>query len=290
MAYFNIDNFLQDVIGQNGLQRSTQFRCRIPVASIGGGGEMGRHLKSRYPDACTWLANGLLCEQTRTPSRSFQNATLGIYGLEEKYPVFTTYTDHECTFITPLVKDKNGKHHNAVAGLFHEWQDIVQSRMGFRLLTFPDEYRLQEGMILDQFSTYNEKKRGGILGVQVNAQGNVRDGIRRFNQVSRWFDGPQIPDRRRWEWGNSDERDSEPSLSYEFFNVFPQTVESSQVAWMGDADVQRVTVSFTYSFWNTKQKAVDNRIDVDENLEWDRFSDANNLDPNKTNYYMKGRR
>jgi len=294
MAYFNIDSFLNGVIGENGLQRSTQFRCRIPVANIGGGGRMGRFLNRRYPEACTWLAEGLLCEQTRTPSRSFDTTTLSIYGLQEKYPVFTTYTDHECQFYTPLVK-RGGKHYNDVAALFHEWQNVVQRRTlpgggdAGMLLMFPDDYRLQAGMILDQFSAYNEKRRGGLLGVNVNAQGNVRDGIRRFNQVSRWFNGPQIPDRFRWEWGNGEDGDSEETLSYEFFNVFPQTVQSSEVDWAGMNEFQRVTVSFTYSYWHLKQTAAGSQIDVGEQLEWGRFGDEHNLDPNKTNYYMNGR-
>ena len=259
MAYFNIDSFLNGVIGENGLQRSTQFRCRIPVANIGGGGRMGRFLNRRYPEACTWLAEGLLCEQTRTPSRSFDTTTLSIYGLQEKYPVFTTYTDHECQFYTPLVK-RGGKHYNDVAALFHEWQNVVQRRTlpgggdAGMLLMFPDDYRLQAGMILDQFSAYNEKRRGGLLGVNVNAQGNVRDGIRRFNQVSRWFNGRQVPTS----WTNrrsSDFDDSEgPTLTYKFFNVFPKTVESASLSWDVAAEFQRVSVTFTLSYWTMNEE------------------------------------
>ena len=257
MAYFNIQNFLSKVADPNGFQRTTQFRCQIPVANIGGGVGIGRELNAHYPEACKWLAEGMICEQTRTPSRAFETTTLGIYGLEEKYPVFTTYTDHECTFMTPLV-ERNGRLYNDVAAVFHEWQNVVQRRTLFggvdagMVLRFPDEYRLQEGMRLEQFSTYNPKRRGDILGVNVNAQGNVRDIIGDVNRVSRWFDGPQIPTswtNRTW---NPDEEDSKPSLSYEFFNIFPQVVESAPVAWLGDADYQRVTVSFTYSYWSLK--------------------------------------
>ena len=270
MAYFNIQNFLSRVTDPNGLQRSTQFRCRIPVINIGGGGRFGRELNAHYPDACKWLAEGLICEQTRTPSRAFDTATLGIYGLEEKYPVFTTYTDHECTFLAPLVERNGGKHYNDVAALFHEWQNIVQRRTlpggddAGMLLRFPDEYRLQEGMRLEQFSAYNKKRRGGVLGVNVNAQGNVRDIIGDVNRVSRWFDGPQIPTSWSRQWGNSDEEDSQPSLSYEFFNVFPQTVESSPLRWLADADYQRVTVQFTYSYWRSKTPADETNVIVSE--------------------------
>ena len=196
-----------------------------------------------------------------------------IYGLEEKYPVFTTYTDHDCRFLAPLV-ERNGKQHNDVANIFHEWQDAIQDanvphrgtqRLVGDVVTtnnptsknqqFPDEYRLTEGMVLDQFSAWNEKKRGGILGVNINAQGNVRDGIRRFNQISRWFDGPQIPVSLRREWGNRDETESDPTLSYKFFNVYPVLVQSNAVSWLGDAELQRITVSFVYSYWNAEQSA-----------------------------------
>jgi len=266
MAYFNIEQFLEKV-NRNGFQRTTQFRCRIPVANIGSlfeglGTPVGRRLVGKYAEASRLLSEGLLCERTTTPSRQLDTTTMTIYGLEEKYPVFTTYTDHECTFLAPLIY-RDGKHHNDVANIFHEWQDAVQdANVPQRWSTgsrpernqqFPDDYRLTEGLVLDQFSTYNPKRRGGILGVNINAQGNVRDGIEGFNRVSRWFDGPQIPTS----WTNrqsSDDDDSEgPTLSYKFFNVFPLLVQSTQVAWMGDADIQRVTVSFAYSYWNAEQ-------------------------------------
>ena len=276
MAYFNINEFLGRVDAHGaGFQRTTQFRCKIDVSSIGGlaGRTLGSRLVAKYRKASELLRDGLLCEVTSTPSRAFENATLSIYGLEEKHPVYTTYTDHDCRFLAPLIEGTDGKQRNDVADLFHEWQDAIQDanvpHRGTNTLVgdtelvtttpisknqqFPDEYRLTEGMVLEQFSAWNEKKRGGILGVNINAQGNVRDGIQRFNQISRWFNGRQIPDRFRREWGDSENGDSKPSLSYKFFNVFPQLVESSPLAWMGDADIQRVTVSFAYSYWNAEQ-------------------------------------
>ena len=266
MAYFNIDEFLSKIDAHGaGFQRTTQFRCRIPVGNIGAPRRLGRELTRKYSKASQLLNEGLLCEITSTPSRAFENATLSIYGLEEKHPVYTTYTDHDCRFLAPLI-ERDGKQHNDVANIFHEWQDAIQDSTvpnrgnaqpaGWTTKNqqFPDEYRLTEGMVLDQFSAYNSKKRGGILGVQVNAQGNVRDGIRRFNQISRWFDGPQVPTQYRWEWGDSDNGDSKPSVSYKFFNVFPQLVESHPLAWMGDADIQRVSVKFTYSYWNVDRR------------------------------------
>jgi len=275
MAYFNINDFLGK-IDQHGFQRSTQFRCRIPVRLIGAGVGMvgpalglGGDIASRYPDACKWLEEGLLCEQTSTPSRDLDTVSLGIYGLEEKYPVFTTYTDHRCTFLAPLV-ERNGKQYNDVATIFHEWQNSIQRRTysdgngASMVMKFPDEYRLTQGMQLDQFSAYNTKRRGDILGVNVNAQGNVRDVIQNVNRVTSLFSNKhQIPS----EWtnrNNSDEDDSTPSLSYRFFNVFPKLVESSALAWNGISDIQKVTVSFTYSYWNTVGDGAVPWISVDE--------------------------
>ena len=266
MAYFNVDQFLQKV-NRNGYQRTTQFRCRIPVENIGSlmpavdGSPVGRRLARKYTEASQLLTEGLLCESTITPSRQMDTTSMTIYGLDEKYPVFTTYTDQQCTFLVPLIY-RNGKHHNDVASIFHEWQDAIQdanvphqNTFAPRNQQFPDDYRLTEGMVLEQFSMYNPKRRGGILGVNVNAQGNVRDGIRRFNQISRWFDGPQIPVSLRREWGNRDETESAPTLSYKFFNVYPVLVQSNAVSWLGDAELQRITVSFVYSYWNAEQSA-----------------------------------
>ena len=274
MAYFNINDFLGK-IDQHGFQRSTQFRCRILVDSIGAGtaadpasGAVGNRLKARYPEVSQLLGEGLLCEQTRTPSRTFENTTLGIYGLEEKYPVFTTYTDHECTFLAPLMLHEDGKLHNDVASFFHEWQNSVQRRTATNghdddmVMKFPDEYRLVQGMRLEQFSTYNKQSHKGNFGVNVNAQGNVRDVIQNVNRVTSLFSNKyQIPT----EWTNrfnSDNEDSAPSLSYIFYNVFPQLVESSALAWNGISDVQRVTVSFTYSYWSLAADKVKSRSDA----------------------------
>jgi hypothetical protein len=284
MAYFNINNFLENIAGKNGFQRTTQFRCRIPVFLIGRvigaydgtlSNPLGEYLSKTYSEASNWLNEGLICEQTRTPSRSFEATSLGIFGLDEKYPVFTTYTDHECTFMAPLVK-RNGKHHNDVANIFHDWQNGVQSRIdplgndADMVMKFPDEYRLTQGMQLDQFSTYNPKRRGGLFGVNVRAQGNVRDVIQDVNRVSSWFDRDPIPTS----WSsrkNIDDEDSSPSLSYKFFNVFPRTVESAALAWNGEAEIQKVTVSFTYSYWS----AVDTtpgRVDVDPRSRLDKIA------------------
>ena len=287
MAYFNIDNFFRRV-ADSGFQRTNQFRCRIDVGAIGaaadagssqetsqrqdsfgdfgsvfragGSPTLGMYLKEKYPTASEWLAEGLLCEQTNTPSRELENTTLGIYGYDETYPVYTTYVDQRCSFYAPLIEGEDGKQHNDVASLFHEWQNGIQRRAfpngndADMVLRFPDEYRLSEGMVLEQLSTYNPKRRGGLLGVNVNAQGNVRDGIQQFNRVSRWFNGPQVPTS----WTNrrsSDFDDSEgPTLTYKFFNVFPKTVESSEVNWDVAAEFQRVVVTFTYSYWTMNEE------------------------------------
>ena len=287
MAYFNINNFFRTV-ADSGFQRTNQFRCRIDVGAIGaaalagssqetsqrqgaeqeiagptfrksGSPTLGMYLKEKYPIASQWLAEGLLCEHTNTPSRELETTDFGIYGYEEQYPVYTTYLEQRCSFYAPLI-DRGTKQGNDVASLFHEWQNGIQRRAdpdgndASMVLKFPDEYRLSEGMVLEQLSAYNPKRRGGILGVNVNAQGNVRDGIQQFNRVSRWFNGRQVPTS----WTNresSDFDDSEgPTLSYKFFNVFPKTVESANLNWDVAAEFQRVVVNFTMSYWTMKEE------------------------------------
>ena len=41
------------------------------------------------------------------------------------------------------------------------------------------------------------------------------------------------------------------TMRYEFFEVYPITVESTQVAWNSNDEFQAITVTFAYSYWIT---------------------------------------
>ena len=141
----NINNFLTRVLA-NGVQRTNRYRCLLDVGPLG---------LSEYGTAASLLREGLLCRATVTPSRSLETTTVDLSaGYEEKYAIGTTYTDIDCTFLCPLI---NGK--TEVLSLFHAWQNRIQNRgrlnegeSADRVLTFPDTYRLTQGMTFELLS------------------------------------------------------------------------------------------------------------------------------------------
>ena len=141
----NINNFLTRVLA-NGVQRTNRYRCLLDVGPLG---------RSEYGTAASLLREGLLCRATVTPSRSLETTTVDLSaGYEEKYAIGTTYTDIDCTFLCPLI---NGK--TEVLSLFHAWQNRIQNRGRLNegesadmVLTFPDTYRLTQGMTFELLS------------------------------------------------------------------------------------------------------------------------------------------
>ena len=141
----NINNFLTRVLA-NGVQRTNRYRCLLDVGPLG---------LSEYGTAASLLREGLLCRATVTPSRSLETTTVDLSaGYGEKYAIGTTYTDIDCTFLCPLI---NGK--TEVLSLFHAWQNRIQNRGRLNegesadmVLTFPDTYRLTQGMTFELLS------------------------------------------------------------------------------------------------------------------------------------------
>jgi hypothetical protein len=141
----NINNFLTRVLA-NGVQRTNRYRCLLDVGPLG---------LSEYGTAASLLREGLLCRTTMTPTRSLETTTVDLSaGYEEKYAVYTAYNDIDCTFLCPLI---NGK--TEVLSLFHAWQNRIQNRGRLNegesadmVLTFPDTYRLAQGMTLELLS------------------------------------------------------------------------------------------------------------------------------------------
>jgi len=244
MAYYNVDTLLTE-IQRNALQRSSQFRCRIPVGLIGQ--RLDTNLAYRYPIAAQLLEKGLLCQQTRTPSRQFETTPLSIYGYEEKFPIFTTFTDMECSFLLPMTQDITGQNTSLeIVELFHAWQNLIQpiaSRdpntnttvRGDMVLSFPEEYRLKDGMTLEQFDPYNSKRNTGQVAINASI-GRIQ---------GRVAFGDAAPDT-----------ESNPTMVYRFRNVYPITVESSQVSWASIDEYQTLTVTFAYSYWTSDNSAL----------------------------------
>lgn len=226
MAYYNVDTLLSE-LQRNSLQRTSQFRCKIPVHLIGDLG-LANNLETRYPHAGRLLRQGLLCESTSTPSRQFDTTTMTIYGYEEKFPTFTTYADMQCTFMIPMTQDfAEEKTSLEVVELFHAWQNLIQpissqnSSNGFTepgdmVLSFPSEYRLQDGMTLEQFDPYNAKRNNGP----------------------------------------AEDTEPTPTIVYRFRNVYPLTIEPMAVSWSSIDEYQKLTVTFAYSYWTSDNSSL----------------------------------
>lgn len=236
---------------KNGFQRPNQYRARLNAAIVGANGDAVGPLGKRYAKACELLNRGLLCESTRTPSRSFETQQMTIFGYEEKFPVFTSYTDIECTFLAPLLDDPAFGPSNQVAELFHAWQNLIQPRATNRfdsgfvddrdmVLRFPDEYRLAEGFELELLNPYNTKR--AEVGIDVNLGGSVFAGVPIFSDTSIGRVGFRVP---------TGDGATAPTQRFKYFNVYPLTVDSTQMSWDSQNEFQKITVTFAYSYWVT---------------------------------------
>lgn len=250
MSNFNIGQFMAEF--QNGFQKPNQYRCKLPINTVANGA-----LVKRFPKAAEYLATGLVCQSTRTPSRQFETTPLSIYGYEEKYPTFTTYTDMECTFHAPLIGSDPKTAKNDILRLFHAWQELIHPRQTQQIvltnaintdasqmmLRFPEEYRLQN-MELELLNPYNEKSGESGVDIKLNVRlplvGNVGGALS--------FRDPASQDESRYA--------SEPTIVYRFQNVYPITVESTQVTWNSNDEFQAITVVFAYSYWTIYNKPV----------------------------------
>jgi len=251
MSNFNIQGFMSEF--KNGFQRPNQYRCKLNAALVGGNGNATGPLGQRFPKACELLQQGLLCENTRTPSRSFETQQMTIFGYEEKFPVFTTFTDLDCTFLTPLLDDPNFGQMNQIAELFHAWQSMIQPNRvndgDNMVVAFPEEYRLAQGMELELLTPYNTKR--AEFGIDVNISGSVFAGVPILGNT-------QLAKLRLR--GNTDEGASGPTQGYQFFNIYPLTVDSTQMSWDSQNEFQKITVTFAYSYWTTVRENVKSRF------------------------------
>lgn len=243
MSNFNIGQFMAEF--QNGFQKPNQYRCKLPINTIA-----NNILGKQFPKAAEYLAIGLVCQSARTPSRQFETTPLTIYGYEEKYPTFTTYTDLECTFLAPLVGTNPKTAKNDILRLFHAWQELIHPRdkqqtiataangigASQMMLRFPNEYRLQN-MELELLNPYNEKHGEAGFDLKVNVRvpivGNIGGALS--------FRDPNSADDAQYA--------STPTIAYRFQNVYPITVESSPVTWNSTDEFQAITVSFAFSYW-----------------------------------------
>lgn len=248
----DIQNFFSTVIGSAGPpQRTAFFECRMDLSTL------GAEITSDMMDVLPVLQQGLVCSSVTLPSREFETTDITIYGVEEKYPILSTFVDLSCEFLTPLFPN-SGQWRNSIAAAFHHWQDAIQpissvDRSGNRLgagemvpsveglnFKFPDTYRLHQGFTIFQYTPLPSPPRQDKKGQNVSDNNAPPYPPR---------DYPNAPVFR--EQTGVIEAASPPTLAYHFFNVYPVRVESSQLDWADSDQFQRVRVSFAYTHWTT---------------------------------------
>ena len=174
----DISAFLGRVLS-GGLQRTNRYRCKLALTAATGASLRNLGITApRLQEAITLLREGLLCRTTMTPSRTLETTTVNLAGgYEETYAVGTTYNNLDCTFLCPLIgNDPHSTATNPVLTLFHAWQNLIQNRGkagddADMVLSFPREYRLEQGMRLEMFTGRVPK--------------NVREAGRRSAEVER---------------------------------------------------------------------------------------------------------
>jgi hypothetical protein len=214
----DINNFLGRVLA-NGVQRTNRYRCTLDVSNQSDR-DLGA-LSIEYPEATILLREGLLCRSTSTPTRDIETTSVNLSaGYEEKYAIGTQYTDFNCIFLCPLI---NGK--NQVLSLFHRWHNLIQNRgeNGDMVLSFPDAYRLQQGLTLDLYSSQSEGRENAGPPVEVD------------------------PTTFRFKSSVIDQEAT--TASFQYYDVYPLSVAGTTVDWSSADEMMEVSVSFSFTYW-----------------------------------------
>ena len=211
----DINTFLSRVLA-NGVQRTNRYRCIL---------DLGQFTDfTVYPAVQQLLREGLLCRTTMTPTRSLETTTVDLSaGYEEKYAISTSYTDIDCTFLSPLIDGKN-----QVLSLFHAWQNRIQNRGRLNegdsadmVLAFPNTYRLTQGMRLELLSQ-DEVREEIAAPNNPNSTATFTGGV--INQPA-------------------------TSASFQYFNVYPISVAGTTVDWSSMDEMMEVSVTFSFTHW-----------------------------------------
>ena len=221
----DINEFMGRVMAR-GFQRTNQYRCKLDLTQFGTD-------FAGVPKAHRLLREGLLCRTTMTPSREIETTSVDLaIGYEEKYAIGTTYNDIDCTFLCPLIDGTN-----QVLTLFHAWQNRIQNRgkAGWgdenadMVLSFPNTYRLMQGMKLELLS-----------GAHVSQP---------FVGPTEPFVGPPEPAMFRTERTERGPGPSDITSAFEYFEVYPTSVNGTTVDWLSMDEMMEVAVTFSYTHW-----------------------------------------
>jgi hypothetical protein len=234
----DINDFLGRVLS-GGLQRTNRYRCTLDLANL------NIAFPPRLQEAVALLREGLLCRTTSTPTRTLETTTVNLAGgYDETYAVGTTYNNLDCTFLCPLIGDPGSLDHvatNPVLSVFHGWQNLIQNRGtsgedADMVLTFPSQYRLEQGMRLEMFTG---KDRSPI----VRAAAAADEAFEQLTSLGHDFSAIDFKGR--------DSARYKPGIStaFDYFDVYPMTVSGTTVEWDMRDEMMEVAVSFSYTHW-----------------------------------------
>ena len=241
----DINAFLGRVLS-GGLQRTNRYRCKLDLTDL-------KITDPRLQEAITLLREGLLCRTTMTPSRTLETTTVNLAGgYEETYAVGTTYNNLDCTFLCPLIggaKERGDQSiaTNPVLSVFHAWQNLIQNRGkvgedAHMVLTFPKEYRLEQGMRLELYTGHMTQH-----GREAETADNALDQILKTH--------PDIPIEmlKARDSAKHKLRPGGISTAFEYYDVYPVTVSGTTVDWLTIDEMMEVAVNFSYTHWQQVQ-------------------------------------
>lgn len=241
----NLSKFIADV-GQFGFQKPSWFEFRLGRQPAGFTKQnttawSQEELKLYESvdvgvDFYSWAAQGLVCSSVNLPGRGFATADQSIYGFERKVPYFNTYNSLQCTFVSPF--NKQGK--NIGYDFFQKWQNLISNTRisspnstlssGAFDMEFPANYYTDAELwlfsFIDNQDTYKYTGGSGQAGLQSNSFKQVELGgllgTQEFRQVS---------------------------LRHRYTDLYPVSVEASQLNWADTDSFAQITVTFNYSYW-----------------------------------------
>jgi hypothetical protein len=259
----DIQKFISNGVGPSSpIQRTSFFTCQIDMSQFRPlwGNEYTQDIDATQ----SVLQQGLICTGVSLPSREFQTTDINIYGVEEKYPILSTFVDLNCEFLTPLFRH-NGTWRNSIAATFHHWQDAMQpmttvapfgersfesesipeiTNLNFK---FPNTYRLSMGFTIAQYTPQQQPDLTSASSSQ---------SLNRISSSLKDIAGPiyraDVPPTFRSETVGSS-TPYVPTIVYHFYNVYPVSVQSTQLDWSDSDQIQRLRVSFAYTHWTTRK-------------------------------------
>lgn len=180
------------------------------------------------------MREGLLCSNITTPAREFETTELSIFGYDETYPTGTEFTAITCTFLLPLMFAGVGVY-NSVLTAFTDWQSRIQNVRtgGVRTFRFPDAYRLRNGFVVETRSNYETRANTLTSGAYNDPGTGVYTPI----------DLPSLAEQYHTEHTTFN------TNATRYYNVYPKTVQPSDLDWSATDEFLQLRVEFSFTHW-----------------------------------------